>query len=134
MRILINKAIIFDDTGRFLYGISFKYGQDILSYQERSYNINTKASYKESKFWFITFRDYYYSINDPNPILLDKRREPIYDARMYNRSLLTKVLTEANNMLKPAWMSLFTAPVVISLIMGFIVILIVIGYYSTGGG
>lgn len=129
--ILLNKAIIFDDTGRYLYKKSFASSQKVFSHNERSYNVNTKASYKETRFFFITMREYYYSLDDPNPLVLDKKCQPIYDASMYNKSLLTKVLTEANNMKKPAWMSIFNPAVIGTITMGTIVMMVVIGYFLT---
>lgn len=130
--IIFNSAIIFDDTGRFLYRIKFKNNQSVVTYDERSYNINTKASHKETHFRFFVnfvFRDYYYSLNDPNPLILDKKCEPIYDARMYNKTLFTKVLTEANNMVRPAWMNLISFPIIAAVFIGIVLIMIVLGYY-----
>lgn len=92
-----HKALLFDDNGEFLDIQGFKRSDDYFTYgsgkDARKFNIilNNCTTWEKRHLIRGNKRYYYYNINNPNPILLDKKSEPIISSKIYNVMLETKI-------------------------------------------
>ena len=94
----INQAWFFDQAGTEVGTKKFKNTAKTIKFKEGQYNhIPKEATRKKIKGWFVTKYIYFYNIEDPNPILLDKKKEPILNAEAYNVQLETKAVRDINN-------------------------------------
>lgn len=127
----VYKAIFYDDKGDFVEVKQFSRKEKTFkAFGNKSFNINLNASYFDRKHFFFDKRYFYYNINNPNPILMNKKAEPIMDSESYNVNLETKVLRDLNELSKgKGWLSnLSTQQIIIILaIIGAII------YFATGG-
>lgn len=91
-------AYFYNDRGEYVGRKSFSQKERTFKYGNRSYNIILKEG-TETKFDYFLWerRIYYYNINNPNPIKMDKKAEPILDAEVYNQFLETKVIKDLND-------------------------------------
>ena len=126
----VYKAVFFDDRGEQVGTKKFDRKDAHFKYNDGAYNIAIKESTMfEVKGFFFDKRYFQYNLNDPNPILLDKKREPIINARLYNINLETKVARELNDLDKSDFERLFTFK-------NIIIVLAILGavYYFASGG
>jgi hypothetical protein len=123
-------AIIFDDNGDFVNCIRFKQKDSTIKFEKRQYNIILdKASHFNRKGLFHDKRFFFYNLNNPNPILINKKIEPIFSSKLYNIMLETKVATDLNN-LADGGLGQYLTPR--NIIIGIIVIGVII-YFTSGG-
>lgn len=97
-------AKIFDENGQFVKNIWFPKFEKTFKYKSKSYNVKTKeASYYDAKGLLWDNRYYIYNISNPDPILLDKKAEPIIDPEMYNIQLENQTAKKLNDLAKGSW-------------------------------
>jgi len=124
-------ALLFDDRGELLAKKSFRRKDDFFTYDgERKFNIilqNTTAFEKFGILWNTKY--YFYNINNPNPLVLNKKLEPILNSKIYNVMLETKVARDLNDLTKSTLSQLMTPK-------NIIIVLAILGavyYFSSGG-
>jgi hypothetical protein len=94
-------ACFYDDKGEFLSKKGFSKTAKTFDYDGKSYNIyQDDATATKVKRWYWDLEEYHYNINNPNPMLLNKKAEPILDSEMYNIQLKTKVARDLNDLSK----------------------------------
>lgn len=92
-------ACFLDDKGEFIGKKSFSNTQETFDYGNKSYNVFHKLqSYVIIKRWYWDLEIYFYNINNPNPLILNKKLEPVLSSEMYNIQLKTKVARDLNNL------------------------------------
>ena len=126
----VYKAIFYDDRGEYIGTKKFDRKEAHFKYNDGAYNISIKDSTMfEVKGLFFNKRYFQYNLNDPNPILMDKKREPIMNARLYNINLETKLAKQLNDLDKGDWEKLFTFK-------NIVIVLAILGavYYFASGG
>lgn len=122
-------ALFYDDKGEFLGRAKYKKWDSLIKVGKRRYNIiKEKATITKIKGLFFDKEYTHYNYNNPNPMLLDKKQEPIYNAELYNIQLDTKVMRDLNNLAKKSLAELLTP---INILIGLIVIGVII-YLATG--
>jgi hypothetical protein len=120
-------ACFYDDKGEFLGKKGFNKKASLLDYKDRSYNVlQTGVTSTPVKRWYWDLEQYHYNINNPNPLNLSKRVEPILSSEMYNIQLKTKVARDLNDLAKPGFKFDFKTVMII------VAILAVIYALSTG--
>lgn len=89
-RILKYVAVFLDDEGNEVGQKSFKPTEKSFKFKGGSYNIVIdKATFTTVNRWYWDVQQYYYNINDPMPLILNKKCEPVIDAKIYNAVLET---------------------------------------------
>jgi hypothetical protein len=97
-------ACFYDDKGEFLDKKSFSKTAKTLDYDNKTYNVfQDNATITKIKRWYWDLELYHYNINNPNPMVLNKKLEPILDAEMYNIQLKTKVARDLNDLANPGF-------------------------------
>lgn len=94
-------AYIFDQNGKLHGRVRFSKQDKTFKYGKGTYNIDIEnGSVIETRRWFgkIYLIEYFYNISNPNPILFDKKNEPILNPELYDSMLETKVAQELNSL------------------------------------
>lgn len=126
----IYKAVLFDDKGEEADITKFKRKEGFFTKKKKSYTIDLKNASHFIKRGLLIDRVYYfYPLNNPSPLLLDKKCEPIMNADAFNSLLETKVIREINKLDKTGLSELLTPR---NIIIGLI-ILGAVYYFATGG-
>lgn len=123
------KAIFYDDKGNYAGIKGFNRKEKSMDYGKGTYNIDLNCSYFDRKAFFHDKRYYYYSLNNPNPVLMNKKAEPILNSESYNIMLKTKVLRDLNELSKGSGLGDLLTPR--NIIIGLAIIGIII-YFATG--
>lgn len=93
-------AHIFDAQGEYLGAKGFSKTALNFEYEDGLYNtpncFKEKITYSYVKRWYWDIEIYFYTYGNPNPWILDKTGEPIYDAKAYNIQMNSKVLKDLN--------------------------------------
>lgn len=94
-------AKIFDEKGQFIKNQRFAPYNNVFSYKNKSYNIILKdISYFDIKGILWTNRYYFYNLSNPNPLILDKKCEPVLSPELYNIMLETTTAQKLNDLSK----------------------------------
>jgi len=121
-------ACFYDDKGEFLGKISFDKTSSTFDYGNRSYNVfHDDATVTKIKRWYWDLELYKYNINNPNPMILNKKCEPILDAEMFNIQLKTKVARDLNDLTNPGFKLTWKTALI------GIIAIIIIYMVATGG-
>lgn len=129
---LINtvRAWFFDAKGEYHGSKSFSKHAKNFKYGVGSYIVNLKATNKRDKpiiaLWHR--RTFYYNLDNPNPLILDKKGEPLIDPEALNINLETKVLRDLNDLANDNFSKYITPK---NIILGLVVIGLII-YLATG--
>lgn len=114
-------ACFYDDKGEFLDKKGFSKTASTLDYGDRSFNVyQDGVTVTKIKRWYWDIELYHYNFNNPNPMILNKKHEPIIDSEMYNIQLKTKVARDLNDLskggLKLNWKTILIGLVIIAII------------------
>lgn len=121
-------AYFYDDRGDYVGRKKHSNLDKTFKYKDRSFNFIPKKSTQTRFDYFLWERRVtYYNINNPNPILMDKKAEPVLDSQVYNQQLETKLIIDLNQL--PNDYLKFLTPQ--TLIIGLIIIGVLI-YVGTG--
>lgn len=124
-----HKAVFFDDKGLFLGMKGLNYKEKYFYYKDGAYNfIPSKSSFIKVKCIFRNVKYYFYYINNPNPIVLDKKCVPILDSVPY-KTILESDLVKKLNPKKSRLLELLNFKVII-----IILVIIAVIYYFVSGG
>lgn len=93
-------AYFYDDKGRFVGKKTFRKTDSLITFQGRKYNINYNATWTYFNRWYWDLEVYQYSLNNPDPFLLNKKGEPLMNSEQYNIQLETKVARDLNDLSK----------------------------------
>lgn len=126
------RALFFDENGDYLGSKTFKRSEKIFKYKKNSYNIDLKySSFRNINVIPILWdrKDYYYNIGNSNPVLIDKKSEPIINPELYNIMLETKVARDLNDLSRKGLADFLTPR---NILIGLIVVGAII-YFASGG-
>ena len=124
-------AVFYDDKGEEIGKKSFSKTDKTFKYKGRSYNnYHDEATFTTIKRWYWDIELYHYNINNPNPMVINKKVEPILDSETYNVMLETKVIRDLNNVGAKGLLANITP---LQIIIG-VVILVVVYLFATGQG
>lgn len=125
-----HKAVFFDDNGLPVGQKSLKYNELTFSFNDASYNfLPSESSYFKRKGLWKTTKYYFYNVNDPMPLKIQKNIEPLIRSDVYktilDSDLVKKLNPRKTNLLDliGGWKGL--------IILGIAVLLI---YYFLNGG
>lgn len=126
------EAWFFDEKGDWHGKKHFSKHSKTITYGKGSYNIDFKRmSYKRvvmlPGLW--EKRVYFYNTSNSNPILIDKKSEPIMSPELYDIQLKTKVARELNDLANEGLLSKILTPKNIAI---GIVLIVVIWFISSG--
>lgn len=122
-------TVFYDDNGKFLDKKKVKRKDTIVEWNDETYNISIgEGSITEIECLWFNKEYYHYVRGNPNPLKLNKKCEPIINARLYNIQLNTHLAEELNN-LSNDWKKLITPRNIII----FLVIVGIIVYLFMGG-
>lgn len=96
--IKVFRGMLFNDKGEFLDKVNFKKRDDTFKKKNKSYNVIWGASSFILKGYIVDRKYYFYNVNNPNPVQIDKKAEPIINSDIYNSLLETKVIREMNKL------------------------------------
>lgn len=103
-----NRIWFFDARGEYFGKKGFSKHQKYVKYSKGAYNISFQdSSFKEDNplpFGIWKRRTYFYNIDNPNPIKLDKKAEPLISPELYNVNLETNVAKQLNDLAKKGLM------------------------------
>lgn len=123
-------GVFFDDLGYYVGRVKLDYKERKFYYKDRAFNFKPKeSSFFKYATLFRTKKYYFYNINNPDPILIDKKVEPIMDAGVYktilDSDLVKKLNPKSNNLLDfiGGWKGL-----ILLLVVGAVI------YYFASGG
>ena len=123
-------AVFFDDNGDYIEKQQFKQIDPTIKFKDRQYNILLDtASHFNIKHFFHDKRYFFYSLKNPMPLMLDKKCEPVFNSKLYNIMLETKVATDLNNLANGVLGQYLTPR---NIIIGVIIIGVII-YFTSGG-
>ena len=127
-------ALFFDDKGEFVKFTKFNPHSGYFTHKsgsfEGKYNIDLlKPSVWKYRTFLWDSYYYFYLLHNPDPILINKRVEPILNPELYHTLLETKVARELNDLAKPDWMKLMTPTNILIAVIAIAVIV----YFLTGG-
>ena len=123
-------GVLFDDNGDEFGKKRFKRKEEYFTKNKKSYIIDVKnASYFKKEGFILDKKYFFYNKNNPSPLRLDKKCEPILNSDSFNSLLETKVIREMNKLDKGTFGDLFTFRNIL-IVLG---VLGVIYYFSTGG-
>lgn len=123
---------IFNDRGEFLKNQYFKKYEPTFKFKSKRYNINLqKGSFYEvtSIPFILKKRFYFYNINNPDPLCLDKKVEPIMNPDLYNTIIENEEAKKLNNLHKKNLLSFLEPQHII-----IILIALGVGIYLLQGG
>lgn len=126
-------ACFYDDKGEYIGKKSFSKTAQTFKFNNKAFNIyhgddTFLVTSTLIKRWYWDIELYHYNINNPNPIILNKKAEPILDSEMYNIQLETKVARDLNDLSKGGLFdNLNMKTVFILIIIGAIVYLVASG-------
>lgn len=135
--IKFHTAHFFDTSGQFIasyrFKISTKWGikEKIFKYKYGTYNIKPNASNQRLIYfpYLVDHVIYFYTIGNPDPLIISHDMKPLINAYDYNVQLETKILTELNKVRQSGLMALLTPR---NIIIG-IIILVAVFYFASGG-
>jgi hypothetical protein len=98
-------ACFYDDKGDYLGSCGFSKTEKHFEYENRRFNVfHDNVTYTKFSRWYWDVEIYHYNINNPNPLDLKKKVEPIFDAEMYNIQIKTEVAKKLNDLANPSWL------------------------------
>jgi hypothetical protein len=127
-------AIFFDDKGEYLDVCKLKRSQDTFKYgsgkEQRQFNIilDNCTTFNRKGLLFDK-RYYFYNINNPMPLILNKRCEPVFNSKLYNVMMETNVAQQLNDLAKDSFAKYLTPR---NIIIAIIIIGVII-YFASGG-
>jgi len=117
----------FDEKGQFIKNQRFAPYSKVFSFKDKSYNVDLRdASYFDSKGILWTNRYFMYNLSNPDPLILNKKMEPIISPEIYNIMLETKTAQKLNDLSKPRFNLNFKTLIIIGVV-------IVAGYLLATG-
>ena len=93
-------AVFYDDKGEQIGRKGFSKTAKLVNFQDKAFNVYHEASSTLYKRWYWDINQYHYNINNPNPLILNKKCEPVLDSEVYNVQLKTKVMRDLNDLAK----------------------------------
>lgn len=125
-------AVFYDDKGEQIGRKGFSKTAKLVYFQDKAFNVFHEASSTLYKRWYWDINQYHYNINNPNPLILNKRSEPILDSEVYNVQLKTKVIRDLNDLAKGN-LTLSPKVIIIGLIVIVAIYMIVTKQIKIGG-
>jgi hypothetical protein len=113
-------AVFYDDKGEEVGKKSFSSTAKLITFKGRSFNVFSDcSSFTSMKRWYWDLEIYHYPLDNPNPLVLNKKCEPLMDSEAYNVQLTTKVLKDLNEHGKKGLLSSLTP---MQIIIGLVVV------------
>lgn len=107
-------AVFYDDLGVLVGRKKISYRDETFSYKEKTYNFLPKeSSYFKVAKPLRYEKHYFYNLNDPNPILLDKKHEPLMRSDVYKTVLDNDLVSQLNNLKKNKFLAWLMQPKVL---------------------
>ena len=122
-------AIIYGENGEHITTIKINKKKTEFEFREQTYITDRKNVKPFVKNGFLTDKKYYnYNIDNPFPILMDKKNESLINPKQLNIMLETKVLQDLNKIDKGFFGNIKPIHIIIG-----IVVIIILYYLATGG-
>lgn len=123
-------AVFFDDNGIYLGKKRIKWTNYHFSWRGKTFNFLPADAtfFKDSRF-FSTRKFYPYNINDPNPLLLNKKCQPVIRSDVYKTILDSDLVTKLN----PKKLNIIEMLGGWKVIIAILIIGAVIYYFASGG-
>lgn len=122
----------FDNKGEFLGNGKFKKYDTNFKFKQKRFNVEMQnGSYYEVTTipLILKKRYYFYNIDSPNPIKLDKKAEPILNSDLYNSIIESEEAKKLNNIGRKSIMDFLEPKYIIA-----ILVIIAVGVYFLRGG
>lgn len=122
-------AVFYDDHGRYLGQKRLKYREKYFSWRGRAFNfLPYDSSYLKRTGILKTVKYYHYNFNNANPLLLDKKCEPILSNDTY-KAILDSDLVKKLNPKKAGFLEMIGWK---GILLGLVVVFAI--YYFASGG
>lgn len=127
-------ATFYDDKGEYLgkknfskKAKNFEYGT---SKNKGLYNVILNASFRETSIFPLLWkrRTYFYNISNSNPLVLNKKAEPLLSPEMYFIQIKTEIAKKLNDLAKTGFLEYLTPR---NIIIG-IVVLVLLYFIASG--
>lgn len=124
-------AIMFDNSGHYIGKRKINYRETTFKYKDKTYNFmpNDCSFFSLSTLPFKK-KYYFYNLYNPNPMVLDFKKEPIISSAAYNNILETDLLKKLSALSKPNFFDIILQPKFIILA---IILVVGVWYFASGG-
>lgn len=121
------RAWFFDSRGEYHGKKMFSKHASTIKYKDKTFIVDLDATYKKDYPFIISWiwerRTYFYNIDNPAPLKLDKKGIPILTPEMLQIQLDTKIARDLNDLAKKnAFLAMFTPKRIILIALGALVV------------
>lgn len=124
-------AHFWDERGEYHGKTSFNKNDKIIKYGGGAYNVDIKRAsrYLSDVFPLVWDRyNYTYNIGNPNPVILDKKGEPLMDPKLYQVELELRLAKQLSDLSDGGLMKFLTLKNIAIFVIGGVIVY----YFATG--